>query len=204
MNPLQTSADPTAGKPLDPARRPTGAGRAGVVGLVLAVLLLALAAALGREALVAGGAVAGALWTPAVLDGIDGLAPTPALALVGLVVALLGLWLLVTAFARRSRRAVAIQGRPSATTSTHDVARLATGAARRVDGVLTASSRAGRRSVDVSVKATSKAVAPAVEQAVAGALQALAPRPRVRVRVQAASAVDLPEFDVRTTQDGVR
>lgn len=190
-------------EPLVPARRPTGSGRVGAVGPVLAVLLLGVAFVLGREALVVGGAVTGRSWTPDVVGAVDGLTPVPAVAVGGVVAVVVGIWLLVTAFARRSRRAVGIAGSPAATTTTHDVARLATGAARQVDGVLSASSRAGRRTVDVAVKATTKAVGAAVEQAVDRALERIEPRPRVRVRVEASAAVDLPEFSV-SSQGGVR
>ncbi|WP_432572094.1 DUF6286 domain-containing protein [Kineococcus sp. SYSU DK005] len=178
----------TGGTPLSPAKRPTGAGRVGAVGPVLALLLLALALVLGREALVAWGSLGGPAWAPAVLGAVDGLRPGPAVAAGGAAAALLGLWLLATAFARRSRRSVAVRGSAAASTTTRDVARLAGGAARRVDGVLEASASAGRRSVEVAVEATTERVEEPVRTAVSEALRALDPVPRVRVRVRAPSA----------------
>nr|WP_281372915.1 DUF6286 domain-containing protein [Kineococcus aurantiacus] len=99
------------------------------------------------------------------------------------------MWLVATGFSRRSRRTVRLQGSASATTTTRDVARLATGAARQQDGVLHASSRAGRRRVDVTVSATTPLVRATVETAVRTALDRLDPAPRVRVRLEAPAAV---------------
>lgn len=192
-----------SGAPLPPAKAPTGAGRVGVLGPVLAVLLLALAVGCGREALVASGRVSGSSWLSPVLRGVDGATPSAAVVVGGVVAVLLGLWVLATGFARRSRRTVQVQGAPQTTLTTRDVARLAAGAAQQQDGVLSAATQAGRRSVDVRVEATTAAVRPAVERAVRGALDGLDPAPRVRVRVQApasasASAPAVPDA-ARTT-----
>lgn len=181
-----------SGAPLPPAKAPTGAGRIGVVGPLLAVLLLVLAVGFGREALVARGSVSGTSWLAPLLRAADGATPTTAVLVGGAVAVLLGLWLVVTGFSRRSRRTVRVQGAPHTTLSTRDVARLAAGAARQQDGVLSASTRAGRRSVDVQVEATSASVRSAVEHAVGRALDGLDPAPRVRVRVQAPSSASSP------------
>ncbi|WP_432513211.1 DUF6286 domain-containing protein [Kineococcus sp. SYSU DK001] len=182
---------PSGGHPLPPAARPTGAGRVGVVGPLLALALLALAVVAAREALVAQdlatGLTGGRSWAAPVLDAAGGLTPTAGLTAAGVALALLGVWLVLTGLARRSRRTVGIAGTPAATTTTRDVARLATGTARQQDGVLSASTRAGRRTVDVSVTATTTAVRDTVTAAVTASLTHLDPAPRVRVSVSAPS-----------------
>ncbi|WP_432545636.1 DUF6286 domain-containing protein [Kineococcus sp. SYSU DK004] len=187
MSQLDSTSTGTAGRGerLQDAGQPTGAGRVGVLGPVLAVLLLAVAAVLAREALVTWGTVGGQPWVPAAVDAADGLAPSPALAAVGVVLVLVGLWVLATGFARRSRRAVAVTSAPGVHVTTRDVARLASGAARSVDGVLSASSSASRRTVTVTVDATSGDVRTRVEDAVRSGLRSLDPQPRVRVAVRA-------------------
>ncbi|WP_432522633.1 DUF6286 domain-containing protein [Kineococcus sp. SYSU DK006] len=168
------------------ARRPTGAGRIGVVGPALAVLLLALAVLIGREAAVGWGALGGgSLLAPAV-GALDGLTPSPALALGGLVALLAGVALVVTGLGRRRRDAIALAGAPGVFCTARDVARTASGAARRRDGVLEARSTAGRRTVAVHVRATSEAVRDDVQRAVEERLRVLTPTPRVRVKVEVA------------------
>lgn len=200
--PGTTPAGDGPGRPLPPAARPTGAGRVGVVGPLLALALLALAVVAAREALVAQdlarGLTGGRSWAAPALDAAGRLTPTAGLTVAGVVAAVLGLWLVATGLSRRSRHTVGIAGTPAATTTTRDVARLATGTARQQDGVLRASSRAGRRSVDVTVTATTTAVRDTVATAVTASLTHLDPAPRVRVRVSAPSGTG------RGTRGGAR
>ena len=163
----------------------TGSGRVGAVGPVLAVLLLALAVVLGREAAIGLGWLSGGRWLPPLSKSLDGLAPSGGLVAVCAVAIVLGAWLVLTGFARRSRRAVAVAGQAGVHLSTRDVARLASGAARRCDGVLDASTSASRKTVTVAVEATSADVRDDVTRAVAAQLAPLSRAPRVRVRVNA-------------------
>ncbi len=95
-----------------------------------------------------------------------------------------GLWLLVSAFARRSRRALTLSGAGSGvTTSTRDLARLATTTATGTDGVLKASSSATRRSLEVHAHATSGDVRGRLEQSLATLVSGLDPQPRVKLHV---------------------
>lgn len=172
-------------RPLTPASAPTGAGRIGAIGPVLAVLLLAVAVVLGREALVAWGTLSGSSWLAPAADGVDGLRrTTPAVLAGGIVAVVVGLWLLVSAFARRSRRALTLSGAGSGvTTSTRDLARLATTTATGIDGVLKASSSATRRSLEVHAHATSGDVRGRLEQSLATLVSGLDPQPRVKLHV---------------------
>jgi hypothetical protein len=172
-------------RPLTPASAPTGAGRIGAIGPVLAVLLLAVAVVLGREALVGWGTISGSSWLTPAAEGLDGLRRTaPVVLVVGIVAVLVGLWLLASAFARRSRRALTLSGAGAGvTTSTRDLARLATTTATHTDGVLKASSAATRRSLEVHAHATSSDVRPRLEQSLNELVGSLDPQPRVKLHV---------------------
>ncbi|NIZ92444.1 DUF6286 domain-containing protein [Kineococcus rubinsiae] len=165
------------------AAPPTGSGPVGVVGPVLAVLLVALGALLVREALVTGGVVGGSTWLPPAAGALDGTAPGGAAIAVGVVAALLGLWLVVVALRRRTRRTLAVGA--MSYLSARDVARLAAGAARDVDGVLDVSAEATRKRVLVRGRATSRdGVEEPVRAAVAHQLSALTTPPAIVVRLR--------------------
>jgi hypothetical protein len=171
------------GEPLRAARARTGAGPVPVLAIVLAVLLLALAVVLVRDGLVTLGWVAGSPWLPVPVQGLDGTGPSALVVVVGVLAALVGLWLVLQAFHRRSRKTLAVKSASGLFVTTRDTARLSTGAARSVDGVLVARSNAGRRSVTVRVVTTGDAaVGEAVRGAVTDRLSVLDPTPTVRVR----------------------
>jgi hypothetical protein len=166
------------------ARQKSGSGAIGVVGPVLAVLLVALGVLLLRDALVAAGALAGTQWLPAAVSGLRGFAPAWWLIPAGIVLALVGAWLIVTALRPRSRRTLALRSQTGVFLHTRDIARLASGAAQDVDGVLHVSSTATRRKVSVAARAiTGPAVREAVSAAVSERLAALQSPPRVRVTI---------------------
>ena len=70
---------------------------------------------------------------------------------VGVVVALLGLWLVVVALGRRVRTRLDVTSSTGTTIGLDDAARLAASAADEVDRVLSARASASRRSVTVTV-----------------------------------------------------
>lgn len=182
---VQPPADAPA--PMPPARQATGSGAVGVVGPVLAVLLLAAGVLLVRDALVAAGVLSGSSWLGAAAEGLRGTAPATWLVPAGAVVVLLGLWLVVTALRPRTRTAVPLTSQSGAFLRTRDVARLAAGAARDVDGVLDASASASRRKVTVTVSGTAAAgLREDVTSAVTDRLAALESAPRVSVAVRTA------------------
>lgn len=184
--PTPTTSAPTGtgGRPAMPAAPgASGSGRIGVVGPVLAALLLATGLLLLREALVVLGATSGAPWLPAAAEGLRGLGPAWWLVPAGVAVALVGLWLLVSALRPRSRRTLPLTSGTGVFLHTRDVARLASGAAREVDGVLSASATATRRTVSVKVHGTAD-VREEVTRAVTETLTPLRTTPRVDVRVR--------------------
>ncbi|NIZ93342.1 DUF6286 domain-containing protein [Kineococcus rubinsiae] len=168
-----------------PAAAPAGSGPVGVVGPLLAVLLLALGVLLVRDALVTAGTVSGSAWLPAVVDGLRGTGPAGWLVPAGAVVVLVGLWLVVVALRPRSRRTLPLTSDTGVFLHVRDVARLAAGAAGDVDGVLDASASATRRKVTVTVSGTAAAgLREDVTEAVTERLAALASAPRVSVLVR--------------------
>jgi hypothetical protein len=167
------------------ARQKTGSGRIGVVGPVLAVLLAALGVLLIRDALIGLDVLGGPAWLPAALDGLSGSTAEWWMVPAGVGIALLGLWMIVTALRPRSRKTVPVTSATGVFLHTRDVARLASDAAREVDGVLSATSTASRRAVTVTVRSTATAgIADGVADAVNLRLRPLKTPPQVKVRVR--------------------
>ncbi len=197
--PTSTPTTPTAPASgptrLPPAKLPTGPGTIGWLGPVLALLLVGVAVLVGQDAWVRlqGGSTT---WLGSATSALDGLAPSAAVAAVGVVVALVGLWAVVAALKPRTRDALPLAGTSGAHLRTADVARLASGAADQVDGVLRARSSARRRSVTVDVTTTAArggaadGVADRVRARVEHALRALETPPRVKVRTTASKGDD--------------
>lgn len=166
------------------APAPTGSGRIGVVGPVLALLLTALGVLLVRDGAVGLGWFAGSTWLDAASAGLDGSTPPAWVVVAGVVAALVGLWLVAAALGRRTRRTVAVTSRSGVHLGLRDVARLASGAARDVDGVVSVSSSATRRVVRVRVEAlATERVQDEVTTAVREQLAPLDPVPTVKVTV---------------------
>ena len=134
-----------------PAAPATRAGRVAWWSIALAVLLLVLGVLVLREALVAAGRVQGDPWLAPVVDSADGVAPSTAVTVAGVVLALLGLWLVAIALGRRVRTRLDVTSSTGTTIGIGDAARLAASAADEVDRVLSARASATRRSVTVTI-----------------------------------------------------
>lgn len=175
-----TTADTTRG--FAPAATATRAGRVAWWSIALAVLLVTLGVLVVREALVAAGRVDGEPWLAPAVDGADGIAPSALVTVVGVVVALLGLWLVVVALGRRVRTRLDVTSATGTTLGISDAARLAASAADEVDRVLSARATATRRSVTVTVTTLEgDDVTEAVRAAVAERLAPLAEPLSVKV-----------------------
>lgn len=171
--------------PLAAAKPPIGSGAVTALGMLLAVLVVALGVAGVHDALVASGAVTGTSWLEAATGSVDGFAPGAWALVLGIVLALVGLWLLLKALTPRRPSDLALQAGTGVFLRPRDAARLARAAAQDVDGVVSATSTATRRTVSVTVRTTSpNGVEAQVQQAVTDRLQGLADRPRVRVTVK--------------------
>ncbi|MDQ2826711.1 MAG: DUF6286 domain-containing protein [Actinomycetota bacterium] len=178
-------------KPMAAAKTPVGSGVISLVGIVLALLLIALGVLGAQTALVAGGALTGSAWLTSAVTAVDGMRPALWMLPVGIVVALAGLVLMLTAVKPRSRTAVALSATTGVFLRPRDVARLAAAAGEDVDGVQDAQASASRTKVALRIMTTAEdgsaeanAVADAVTSAVDQRLSALKKPVRVTVRAQ--------------------
>lgn len=181
--PAQRAAGAPA-EPLAAAKPPVGPGAITAVGVILAAGVLCLGVVGIHDALVPSGLVAGAPWIGSAVGGVNGLQPAAWMIPAGAALVALGVWALVTALRPRPRTTVALTARTGVYLRPRDVARLGRSAAEDVDGVTSAKVSAARRTVTVTVRATSPGqVAEHVNAAVTAALSALASPPKIRVRV---------------------
>lgn len=179
-----TAPSDVDGIELRAGRTPTVAPAASRWAILFALLLLAAGVVGIRDALTAAGALHGALWTRTAAEHLDGLTATTWMLPVGVVVALLGLWVLWGALKPRKRTEIQVQGAPGAWMRPTDVAKLARDAADGIDGVVTATATATRTKVTVRVTTTAQngtTTGDAVTATVTDRLRALHPVPRVKV-----------------------
>ena len=174
-----------SGSAMKAARPRTGSGRIGLLGPVMALVLIGFGAVLLHDAIAVTDTRPGRTWSAAVIDGFDRLTAEWWMIPAGVAVAALGVWMIVTAVRPRSRKTVEVTSQTGLFLRTRDVARLASAAADDVDGVLSAGSVAGRRAVTVTVESDREGVADLVRDAVEHRLSALVSPPKVKVRVRA-------------------
>jgi hypothetical protein len=167
------------------ARQQTGAGRIGLLGPIMALLLAGIGVVLLHDAIAEADSRPGRTWLAAMIDGLDRTTAEWWMIPAGIGVSLVGVWLIVTALRPRSRKMLALTSQTGVFLRTRDVARLASAAADDVDGVLTASTVASRRTVTVTVESDRDGIAAIVRDTVGERLAALARPPQVKVRVRA-------------------
>lgn len=172
------------GPAMQAARQQTGAGRIGFVGPLMALVLSAAGVVLLHDAIAEADTRPGRTWIAAVVDGLDGTTAEWWMIPAGLAIAVLGVWLIVTALRPRSRKTVQVTSATGVFLRTGDIARLASAAADDVDGVLAASTVASRRKVTVTVESDRDQVADHVRDAVTQRLSALTKPIPVKVRVR--------------------
>lgn len=177
----------TPGAPLPSVPEPTAGPPSTLPAMLVAVVLLGLGAVLVNDALVTLGWVSGTAVSRPVLEALaTGVDRSVVVVVAGVVLGLLGLWLLRRALARAPRTEVSLGEGTHAWVAPADLTRVATLVASDVDGVVSARARGGRRAVAVRVTAVD-AAAPTVQGVVRGAVEealaGLDPAPRVSVRV---------------------
>jgi len=167
-----------AGAP-EPAATPPVTAWAVILGL----LLVAAGVLLLRDAAVVARLLDGIPVTTTLVDKLRIVRPQEWYVPVGVVVALLGLWMLVSALRPRPHRDLAVGSSSLVWLTPSAVASIARTTASGVDGVLEANATATRRSVRVGARTTSadpelgRRISAAVEQS----LEGLATPPPVRV-----------------------
>ncbi len=172
-------------KPLSAAKTPVGPGTISALGLLWSALLLGVGVVGVQAALVAAGVLTGTAWLTWVIQQVDGLAPAGWMVVAGVVLVLLGLWLLLTALRPRPRTAVALTAATGVFLKPRDLSRLAVAAADQVDGVQDAKATASRSKVSMQIVSTGGGnVADEVRAAVTERLEALEKPVKVTVRTQ--------------------
>lgn len=168
------------------APSPVAAAGASIVGVLLALVLIAAGAIAVRDAALAAGLLHGRPWLPAAIDAVDVVSPATWMLPAGIVVTLLGMALVVVAFLPRRATATALAADTSVYVRHGDIATVATAAALDVPGVLDARSTATRRKVTVRCRVTGDAaeVRTLVADAVADALRPLHRAPRLAVHTR--------------------
>jgi len=173
--------EPTAG------RIPTATPAAAPWAVLLALVVLALGVVGIRDALVAAGAFGGSSWTKNTANAIDGLTARTWMIPAGIGLAVLGLWWLLAALKPRKRTEISLSGTPGAWMRPGDLARLVQPTVENVEGVVSASTSATRRTVTVKATTTARdsaEVRTAVTDAVGDRLSALRRAPRVKVKAR--------------------
>lgn len=166
------------------ARQQSGAGPIGVAGPIMAMVLTGIGVVLLHDAVAEADTRAGRTWTAALIGGLDRVTAEWWMIPAGVAIALIGVWLIITALRPRSRKTVAVTSETGVFLRTRDIARLAAAAADDVDGVLAASSVASRRAVTITVESDRDGVAELVQETVGQRLSALTSPPKVKVRVR--------------------
>ncbi len=175
------AVEPTAG------RTPTAAPAAAPWAVLLALVVLALGVVGIRDGLVAAGAFGGSSWTKNTANAIDGLMARTWMIPAGIGLAVLGLWWLLAALKPRKRTEISLSGTPGAWMRPADLARLVQPTVENVEGVVSASTSATRRTVTVKATTTARdsaEVRTAVTEAVGDRLSALRRAPRVKVKAR--------------------
>lgn len=173
------------GRSLKPAPVPHRAPSAGYLGIVLAVLVLALGAFVLYEGIVQTGWVDDG--TPVLTEIVTGpavIGAHPTTAAVGALLALLGLWALWTALRPSPQSGLAVGGATGTWMTYQDLEKIAVGTAEDCDGVLSARAHAGRRRLDIRARTTTGDVRDAVRSTIEERLSGMAAPLRVVVRVE--------------------
>ena len=170
---------------LGPAPVPRRSPGAGYLGIVLAVLVLALGALALYEGIVQAGWTDGD--TPVLTEVLEGPAvvgPHPLTAAVGVVLALLGLWMLWTALRPSGQSGFSLGGASGTWMTYGDLERIAVGTAEDCDGVLSARAHASRGRLAVRARTTTDDVRDTIRSTLEERLSGMSKRPDVVVRVE--------------------
>jgi hypothetical protein len=175
------AARPKKGETLRSAPVPRAPAPIGYLGMFLAFLVLSLGLLAAYEAMVLLGWLPGDPILSPLLGQQAVVSPDVVTTVIGVVAALVGLWLLWTALRRGRRRGVELDTVTGVWMTHRDLERLAAGTAEDVDGVLEADANASRRKVGVRVETTSPEVRDHVRAAVTERLSGLSRPPKVSV-----------------------
>lgn len=136
------------------ARTPVAAPAAALVGLLIALLVIALGVVAIREMLLGANAITGPDWVVATARWVDDRQPAAWMVPVGVLAVLVGLWWVLAALKPRRRTEVKVSGAGGVWMRPADISRVAHATADSVAGTTTASANTSRRRVTVTITAT--------------------------------------------------
>ncbi|HEY4570143.1 MAG TPA: DUF6286 domain-containing protein [Kribbella sp.] len=167
-----------------PAKRPVGTAAAATVGIVAALITIALGVVGVRDALHALGAVGGPSWTGWLAGQLETVRPAAWMIPAGIIAVVVGLLFLIAALKPRRVTHTAV-GQDGVWIRRRDIARLATESAEGVDSVISATAKSRRRTVRITARASGDTdrVATELATAVGERLAVLSPPPRIRSRI---------------------
>ena len=180
---------PEPGAAMTPARQPVGTGPAPIIGLALALGLIALGVVGIQEALVRSRAIDASSWTTWVLTELDGVRAADWMVVLFGAVILLGLLLMLVVFRRRPRKTIALRAGTGVYLRTGDLARLADSLVEGTDGVIDVKTSASRSRLRIEVttmepKARNGALSDIVRERLSPVLAPLVRAPKVSVNVR--------------------
>ena len=183
--------DPAAGREptsLQAAKTPVGTPAVGVLGIVFALITVALGVVMVRDAVVYAGWSSGTPWLQGLADRLGNTHADSGVLAWSIVVAIVGLVILGFALGRRPRPPYQLAGDVPMFLTARDVGRVARAAAESVGGVLGAKARAGRRQVRVVITTTAHGPHSGIDEAVVREvdrrLSVLTRPPRVTIDVE--------------------
>jgi Family of unknown function (DUF6286) len=182
---------PAPGAPvIAKARTPLGPGRITLVGVLLSVTTIAVGFIGIRDALISANVMTGRSWLERGVDSLNGLTPQWWCVPVGVLMVLLGLWLLLVAVRPRPRTAIRLRSQTGVFMRPRDVKKLAERAADDIDGVISTKISASRRlaRMNVNVTGNDTRIGETVREAVAERLAALDAPPRLKIKMRAGVA----------------
>lgn len=179
---------PPPGTPAQPAAAPpAAAGPARRAGVLLALLLIAAGAVAVYDMLAGLDAIDGPLPVEDALDRIDGLQPQEWMVPAGIVLALAGLWLALSALRPRPRRVLPLRAASGVYATRRAIEHIAVDTATQHPGVIDAHARARRRAVAVRLHTDGEAAtAGEVRGALVDRLDHVEGAPKIRVSTRRA------------------
>lgn len=171
------------------ARPPVGTGSAPLVGLLIALALVALGVLGVQEALVRSGAIDAASWTSGMVSGLDGITAADWMLAAFVAAILLGLVLLGVVFRPRPRKALALRANTGVYLRTSHLAQVAEHLVEGADGVTEVSARSTRRKLLLNVTTVepeehNDALQQILRDRLAPSLDDLAHPPKVSINVR--------------------
>jgi hypothetical protein len=167
------------------AKVPRRTGGIAALGMVLALLAIAVGVLAVRDGLAYGGLLGSEPLLHPLAKGIQGLRPSEWVLVAGIVLAVVGLLLLVRALRPSTPKVVPVTAGSGVYLRPRDVGRLVETAVEGVDGVLDVRASATPRRVTLTVGSTGDAgVAERARAAATARLEPLARRPALRLRTQ--------------------